>query len=70
MIQQFFNRPGVHTSEFSVLLATVIWNIIDIAGNYVAQSTSLRDITLPAVAYAVARGLAKTETQGSGGSGA
>jgi hypothetical protein len=59
------SRPGFHTSEWVVTVLTVIWYIIDQAGQYVSTGNSVK-LSLPAVAYIVSRGLAKYEQRGQG----
>jgi len=56
-------RPGFHTSEFLVAVATIVLN----AGNAWADWTSQHEaavLSVPAVAFIIARGLAKYEGRG------
>lgn len=60
-IQAFFARPGVQSSEFKVLTAAATWLGLN-AGEHWVSTIIACVIAAPGGIYAVARGLAKTET--------
>ena len=61
-IQKFLARPGVQSSEFKVLAAVTAWLGVNTSTHTVSFLQSLV-IAAPGIVYAIARGLAKTETR-------
>lgn len=68
-IQQFLSRPGVQSSEFKVLVALCGWLGLNAGEHWVSMINAAIIAGVPAVGYALSRGLAKTESRG-GGTGA
>lgn len=68
-IVNFLSRPGVQSSEFKVLAACTVWIGLNLGENWVPVWQSLA-AAAPGLVYALARGLAKTETRTSSGGGA
>lgn len=60
------NRPGFKTSEWAVAALTVVWYIVNAAADYYSTAGAV-ELSLPAVAYIVSRGLAKYEPRGPEG---
>lgn len=61
-IANFLARPGVQSSEFKVLAAVTTWLGVNSSTHTVSILQSLI-IAAPGIVYAIARGLAKTETR-------
>jgi hypothetical protein len=55
-------RPGFHTSEWFVTVATAILTVANASQNWLSWRDALLP-TLGAVGYVISRGLAKTETR-------
>ena len=64
-IAAFLARPGVQTSEFKILVAVTAWLGVNTSTHTVTFIQSLV-IAAPGIVYAIARGLAKTETSSGG----
>lgn len=61
-IAAFLSRPGVQSSEFKVLAAVTAWLGVNASTNTVSFLQAVV-IAAPGIVYAIARGLAKTETR-------
>lgn len=59
-VAAFLARPGVQSSEFKVLAALTAWLGLDASQRWVSLVQALL-ISAPGIAYALSRGLAKTE---------
>lgn len=68
-VAAFLARPGVQSSEFKVLTACTVWIGLNLGENWVPVWQSIA-AAAPGIVYAVARGLAKTETRNQGTGGA
>lgn len=62
VIQQFFARPGVQSSEFKVLAAVTAWLGVNTSTHTVTLLQAVV-IAAPGIVYALSRGLAKTENR-------
>jgi hypothetical protein len=60
MLSSFLARPGVQSSEFKVLVAVTGWLGLNADQHWTSLIQALV-ISAPGIAYALARGLAKTE---------
>lgn len=66
MIQQFLSRPGVQSSEFKILVALCAFLGVNADQHWLSTINAVIVAGVPAVSYALSRGLAKTETRGTG----
>lgn len=60
VVSSFLARPGVQSSEFKVLAAVTAWLGLNADQHWTSLVQALV-ISAPGVAYAISRGLAKTE---------
>lgn len=58
----FFARPGLRTSEFLIAVATVLWYVLNAAADWYSTGHAV-ELSAPAVAFIISRGLAKYETR-------
>ena len=54
------SRPGFHTSEWFVAIATAVLNVANSSQDWISWRDALLP-TLAAASYVISRGLAKTE---------
>jgi hypothetical protein len=59
-MNNLLSRPGFHTSEWFVAVATLAWYVLNAWQDYTSTNASVK-LSAPAIAYVLSRGLAKYE---------
>ena len=63
MLVNWLTRPGFKTSEFLITLLTAVGSVLAGTQDYVSPHTATILAAASGLAYAISRGLAKTETR-------